>query len=99
MTSERDDYMRRQEIDHDLIRQRDPQYRYLRQQFGRALRPPLPVTPEVLAWGLPSPHVEFETRFPSPRVHQALLELDDPCDDWPVGRVCKLDGTSEWYLP
>lgn len=36
MTDERDDYMRRQAMDHDMIAMREPRYV---QQFGRALRP------------------------------------------------------------
>lgn len=42
MTQERDDYMRRQEMDHDLLRQRGPLHV---QQFGRGLRAPQPSLP------------------------------------------------------
>lgn len=95
MTQDRDDYMRRQEADHDLLRMRGSQ------AFGRGLRPTpflsateiarlyddQGISPVVRQWQLEhrhdtGSHVDWlQSQPPSPAVHQALLELDDPCDD------------------
>lgn len=54
MTQDQDDYMRRQEMDHDLLRQRDPNHT---QRVGRALRTP---------GGFPPRTFEFDTPKPPP---------------------------------
>lgn len=53
--TDRDDYMRRQEMDHDLLRQRDPNHT---QRVGRGLRTPGNFPLQTFEWALP--------QFPSP---------------------------------
>lgn len=81
MTQDRDDYMRRQEADHDLLRMRNST-----QMYGRGIRPVVP--PEVLDFATIQADVakqieemgsfEFTTGGPPPtpaeRIHKLLRD-------------------------
>lgn len=49
-------------------------------------------------------HLDFiRSQPPSESVHRALLELDDPADDWPLfmwnGEACRLAQVTMWDAP
>lgn len=53
MTDERDDYMRRQEADHDLLRMRDPAYKpTISKQDGRYWVTGYPLTDRMKRFGI-----------------------------------------------